>query len=378
MNKKKACALLVIGFFAMPVRAQAPDSKSDGGARIQDLLESIRQKHHLPALAGAIVTGREVVAIGAAGVRKAGTETPVTLDDEWHLGSDTKAMTAVLIASLVEQGKLGWDTSIEQTFPDLAAELQPEMRKVTILHLLSHRSGLPANILWGRVSTQVPLLEQRQNVVKSLKTLKLKSEPGSAYEYSNLGYVVAAAMAEKVTNTSWEALITATVFKPLKMKSAGFGGTGTPGKVDQPWPHGADGNPAPGNGPAVDNPPVLGPAGIVHCSLADWAAFIMDQLRGEQGNGALLKTETYKMLHKPPFGGDYALGWLTAQRPWGGGMVLTHAGSNTWNYAVVWIAPLRDFAVLVCTNQGGPVAAKACDEAASALILLKLNPPPGR
>jgi hypothetical protein len=49
-------------------------------------------------------------------------------------------------------------------------------------------------------------------------------------------------------------------------------------------------------------------------------------------------------------------------------MVLTHAGSNTMNYAVVWMAPKRDFAALVCTNQGGDAAAKACDEAAGALI----------
>jgi CubicO group peptidase (beta-lactamase class C family) len=373
MDNKIVRALMMICLFSIPVLAQAPEPKAGGDARIQDLLETIRQKHALPAVAGAIVTSKELVAIGAVGVRKSGTEVPVTLDDTWHLGSDTKAMTAVVIASLVEHGKLRWDSSIGEVFPDLASDMQPEMRKVTLLHLLSHRSGLPANIMWGLISTQVPVQQQRLNVVKSLSSLKLKSEPGTAYEYSNLGYVIAGAMAEKVTNFPWEKSISETVFEPLKMKSGGFGGTGTPGKIDQPWPHGVDGKPTPGNGPAVDNPRVLGPAGTVHCSLADWASFIADQLRGEQGNGALLRPETYKMLHKPPFGGDYALGWLVVERPWGGGQVWTHAGSNTMNYAVVWIAPLRDFAVLVCTNQGGPTAAKACDEAASALIGLQLK-----
>lgn len=362
---------MVTCLLSLPALTRAQDTKSGGDARVQELLEPIRQKHGLPALAGAIVTTNNPVAMAATGVRKAGTEVPVTVDDEWHLGSDTKAMTAVLIASLVENGRLRWDSSIEEVFPDLAADFQPEMRKVTILQLLSHRSGLPANIVWGLISTQVPIQQQRQNAVRSLSSLKVKSEPGTAYEYSNLGFVVAGAMAEKITGLPWENLISDKIFEPLKMKSAGFGGTGAPGKIDQPWPHGLDGKPTPGNGPAVDNPRVLGPAGTVHCSLADWASFIADQLRGEQGHGALLKPETYKMLHKPPFGGDYALGWLVVERPWGGGQVWTHAGSNAMNYAVVWVAPLRDFAVLACTNQGGPTAAKACDEAASALIALQ-------
>jgi CubicO group peptidase (beta-lactamase class C family) len=373
MHNKIARALLVICLFSVPLRAQAPEPKAAGDARIQDLLQPIRQKHGLPALAGAIVTSKGLVAAGAAGVRKSGTEVPVTAVDVWHLGSDTKAMTAVLIASLVEKGKLRWDSSIGEVFPDLVPDMPAEMRKVTLLQLLSHRSGLPANIMWGLISAQAPIQQRRLNVVKALSSLKLKSEPGTAFEYSNLGYVVAGAMAERVTNLPWEKLISETVFEPLKMKSAGFGGTGTPGNIDQPWPHGLDGKPTPGNGPAVDNPQVLGPAGTVHCSLADWASFIADQLRGEQGNGALLKPESYKMLHKPPFGGDYALGWLVVERPWGGGQVWTHAGSNTMNYAVVWVAPLRDFAVLVCANQGGPTAAKACDEAASALIDLHLK-----
>ena len=82
----------------------------------------------------------------------------------------------------------------------------------------------------------------------------------------------------------------------------------------------------------------------------------------------ILKAPSYEMLHRPPFGGDYALGWIVVPRDWGGGSVLHHTGSNTMHYANVWAAPARGFAVLVCINQGGDVAAKATDEAAAALI----------
>ena len=60
--------------------------------------------------------------------------------------------------------------------------------------------------------------------------------------------------------------------------------------------------------------------------------------------------------------------WIVTDRPWAGGRALTHSGSNTMWYCTVWIAPARDFAVLVTTNQGGDEAAKACDEASWALI----------
>ena len=178
-------------------------------------------------------------------------------------------------------------------------------------------------------------------------------------------------MLERAGGAPWEEQIEAKLFRPLGMTGAGFGGTGTPGKLDQPWGHTAGAKPVGGNGPAVDNPPVMRPAGGVHASLADWAKFAADVLRGARGEPSLLQPETARALRTPPFGGDYALGWLVVPRPWAGGMALTHAGCNTMNYAVAWLAPAKDFAVLVCANQGDGEAAKACDEAASALIGLR-------
>ncbi|RPI22001.1 MAG: class A beta-lactamase-related serine hydrolase, partial [Acidobacteria bacterium] len=244
------------------------------------------------------------------------------------------------------------------------------VKKITVLQLLAHRSGFQANLTggWGQISAGVPIAQQRLTVVEKVIREPLECDPGCRYLYSNLGYVVAAAMAEKSTGREWERLISTLVFEPLGMTTAGFGGLGTPGKIDKPWPHFQDGRPAETNGPAVDNPPVLAPAGTVHCSLADWAKFIGDQLKGELGQGALLRAETYRKLHTPPFGGDYGLGWLVVERPWGGGPVYTHSGSNTMNFAVVWIAPLRDLAIMAVTNQGGSRASSACDRAVGALI----------
>jgi hypothetical protein len=145
---------------------------------------------------------------------------------------------------------------------------------------------------------------------------------------------------------------------------------GTPGKIDQPWQHTleATNHHAIAPGPRSDNPLVIGPAGTVHCSLGDWAKYVAIHVHGETNRVGLLKPETFRKLHTPMFGGDYAFGWAVANRKWGSGRVLTHNGSNNQNFAVVWITPLRDFAVLVATNQGGDEAEKACDETAAALI----------
>lgn len=164
------------------------------------------------------------------------------------------------------------------------------------------------------------------------------------------------------------------IFDPLGMTTCGFGAMGTAGKIDQPWQHKLiAGKHLPIDpGPLADNPAVIAPAGSVHCSILDWAKFIQIHLQGEQRqSGPLkLKPETIKYLHTAPIGGNYGFGWLILDRPWAGGRVLNHTGSNTQNYAVVWVAPAKDFAVLVMTNQAdtGEETFRACDETASALI----------
>jgi CubicO group peptidase (beta-lactamase class C family) len=371
----KTLMALAAAVLALGAGLSAHGQNETADRRLNDLLESIRLKHGVPALGAAIVTGKGLEALGAAGVRKKGADVSVTVADEWHLGSNTKALTAAMIAALIERNTLKWETTIGEVFPDAASSLDPALQKATLLHLLSHRAGLPANIPWGLLPRTGTTRDQRLAVIKKLASIKPLAEPGAKYLYSNLGYVIAGAMAEKAADDSWENLMKKLIFEPLGMAGAGFGGLGTPSLIDQPWPHGENGKPVEKNGPDVDNPPVLGPAGIVHCPLADWAKFVTDQLRGARGEKALLKPETYKTLQTPPFGGEYALGWLVAEREWGGGMVLSHNGSNTMNLAVVWIAPLRDFAVLIVCNQGGPVAFKACDEAASKLIDVHLGKP---
>jgi CubicO group peptidase (beta-lactamase class C family) len=368
MTTFRSFALVAVAGIAITAGGDHTTAQSADN-EVARLIEPIRQEHRLPALGAAIVTSRGVVASGVTGTRKAGTDVAATIDDRWHLGSDTKAMTAVILATFVERGTLTWETTLGEVFTERAAGFPADFRAITVTQLLSHHAGLPANLAWRQIERSSPTLpEQRLNALKIAATTTLTSRPGTKYEYSNLGYTLAGTIAERIGGRPWEALMRDIVFTPLGMTSCGFGGLGTPGQIDQPWPHTVNGQPMPSNGPAVDNAAVLGPAGTVHCSIADWSKFIADQLRGARGAGSLLKPETYKALHTPRFGGNYAFGWGVTTRVWAGGTVLQHAGSNTMNFCVLWVAPLRDMAVLAVTNQAGDAAQQATDEAVAALI----------
>ncbi len=313
--------------------------------------------------------------MGVAGVRRKGTDTPVTLNDKWHLGSDTKAMTATLIGKLVECGQLRWDTTMAEAFPELASGFDPQNRQITVVQLLTHQSGLPRDLAWWDYSHEGTVQQQRLKVIK--QALSAPPEPGNNFEYSNLGYVIAGAVIEKVTAKAWEQEMQDEIFTPLHMDGAGFGTMAMTEEPDQPGAHNSSGKPVV-FGPH-DVPPVVGPAARVYCRLDDWAKFATDQLRGARGKDGLLKAHTYLILHTPTLdSATYAMGWIVAQPSWSDGPVLTHDGTNGMSYSSVWIAPDSDLAILVCTNQAGNTADKACNEAVHALVAIhdRRNPRP--
>ena len=124
-------------------RTQASADPVNDPRWLRERLEKVRRRYDLPDLGAAIVVNDKVVAASAVGVRKYGTNTPVTQDDPFHLGSITKVMTATLIGMMVEDGVLRWNMKMENMFPELARSMQPAYRTVTVLQLLSHTGGFP-------------------------------------------------------------------------------------------------------------------------------------------------------------------------------------------------------------------------------------------
>jgi CubicO group peptidase (beta-lactamase class C family) len=330
-------------------------------ASLVDALEQVRGAHTLPALAAFVLRGDTIVEQAVVGTLSTKDDTPVGPAAQWHLGSNTKAMTATVAGMLVEEGLLKWESTIGEVLGDAAPTMAAAHRDTTLAMLLHHTSGITANIRWFSAP------EDRIACAAEILTEAPDGKRGD-YAYSNAGYVVAGAMMEKVTGKTWEDLMREKLFAPLGMKDTGFG---APSGLGAPWGHevGLLGwspkDPAARN---ADNPPVLGPAGTVHTTLEDYARFVAAHLKGAQGHGGIVSAETFATLHKPGAAGDYAMGWGVVEREWAGGRALTHQGSNTLWFATVWIAPEKDMAFFAVTNVGGDQAFETLDECVSIMI----------
>jgi CubicO group peptidase (beta-lactamase class C family) len=327
---------------------------ASGPAPLSDLhLERLRAAGGAPALAAAALNVATSFSVSAAqGLRAADSSERVTIDDKWHLGSITKSMTATLAAQCVEAGAVAWDDTVGGVLGAAIPDMRAEYRDATFRHLLSHRAGLQANIgMADLLRFPRESADSRADRIAYARAGLRQAPRGpreQTFEYSNTGYVIAGAMLEAKLGVPWEVLIQERLFQRFGMMSAGFGAPGAPGAYDQPVGH-APGllgrlRPHPPGDALTDNVAALGPAGRVHAKLDD----VLHYLRCHCDRVLMLeRAESWAMLHTPPFGGDYAMGWV--KRPDG---ALWHNGSNTLWYAEILFDPARDLVAAAACNDG--------------------------
>ena len=381
-------SLLCFLFFFITV------SYSMGGTLIRDpmplreRLEEIRHRRKLPAVAVAIVIGDRVVVASAVGQRKWGENVSVTRNDAFELGSITKPITGTLIGILKEQGKLDWDTTIGEMFPEMFPGHQTIYQNITVRQLLSHTSGLPYTPTRKQAEIDAKgdtVIERRLAYISAALADKPAAPPGSTYIYSGGGIIVAS-MAEKLTGKTWETLVTELLFQKLNMDTAGFGPMATPpDMLDAPWFHQVrEGKITPLPPKAGQNILCRNPVGrSVHCSVIDlgrFAAFHLSGLRKASYSSSLLKPKTFRELHRVvetdetrdksnTTGGSVsstrvtAGGWLVQPTSWAKGPVYWHNGqSKGRGYAIVHIVPKQNYATCVMMNVGGNDATEAAIE----------------
>ena len=354
---------------SVPVDASIGDASEDRDSGAPDelsvVLENARARAGVPALAALEIEDGEVVQEAAVGRRRADAEAEVTLDDRWHLGSCTKAMTAALVALIAGDGALGFDTTLAEAFP--GEEIHEQLRSVTLHQLLIHRAGLPEDRaptpdIIELLSIAGPVREARAEVARRLLALAPAVAPGTETRYSNFGYVLVGAALERATGERWEDLLTARLFAPLGMTSCGFGAPDA-SHAASPTGHvasseGGSLRPVPG----FDNAPLLGPAGTVHCTLRDWARFVDWSMQPPADGPVALSPEAQARLRTPSEDG-FASGWLVTTQPWATGPVFVHQGSNTAFLAVVWSVPEERRALFAVTNAATAGAGQALDAA---------------
>jgi len=345
---------------------------------VNSILVSAMSGTRVPALGMLLMRRGHIAQIGVRGVKRIGGHHPVRVNDVWLIGSDAKPMTATVIARLVDRGVVSWDSPLEKLLPDLAANMRPEYRSVTLVQLLSHRAGLPhdyhdLNYFNTFFTDKRPPEQQRHAYIAHALTDKPVAPPGTKFSYSNSGFMTAAVIAERATRIPFETLMRRELFDPLGMKSAGFGIT-PPG---QPQGHRA-GRVATSKDA---NPAMFAPAGNIHMRLSDWAAFCLDQMAGYHGHGRLLKPGTYRMMETRLPGAETGLAWGVEQTALGRqGPMLMHAGSDGNWMALVLLFPETQNGVLVAANAADDMGGDKATKAALKAVLPELAPPakPGR
>ena len=342
---------------------------------LNDELAAQTRAHKLPGMVAVVFNKDSVRATGAAGVREIGKPAEVAVTDRFHIGSNAKAMLATVAGILVDEGKLSWDVP--------AAELlqirneDPRYARVTLTDLLNHHAGLPAFeddkapewkawIANGATPGRQPLERFSQWILARPPA----APPGTKFLYSNAGYSVAAAIAEKVTGVEWKVLLARRLFAPLNM-DADFGNPAA-NRSDQPQGHYETKRGLKVQDPNESIPAFIQPAGDVQVSIVEYVKFLQLHLRGLAAvDGTLLKSSTIRRMHTPT--DKMGFGWKISDIR--GDAASFHTGSADTFYAIATLVPARDIGVAVFANAGGGRAEAACVAETKALLTRFIDPP---
>lgn len=183
--------------------------------------DSIRKAFNIPELSYAVVTNNHIEELVAIGQHSAALLDTATLNDRFHLGSNTKAMTAFIIAKYVEKGALKWSTKFFDIFPIWKQHSKSQYYNISLKDLLSHRAHIQA--FQGENDPLIPNFQgskQHKRELFGKFVLTLDPVPIDSlhpFSYSNAGYTLATLMLEKVTKRSWEQLVEKVFNKDLKL-----------------------------------------------------------------------------------------------------------------------------------------------------------------
>jgi CubicO group peptidase (beta-lactamase class C family) len=333
-------------------------------ADLKDLAKRIHEDEKAPAMA--IATWKDgKLEVGVDGLRQVGDTTSVTESDRWLVGSIGKSMTSTMVATLIDEGKLNWDSTLGDILKDVP--MKAAYKQVTVEQLMRHRGGIPQdmNFTGATVARIAGTLTDptaiRASYVKDILSREPIGKPDQRMAYSNAGYAILGYIAEYVTKRPYEQLMKERVFQPIGMSSAicGMpGAEGMPSSKGQPHGHfpSKDG-PKPGKlgGPLTR---MAAPAGGgIACSIGDLAKFAAWHLKGFLGETVPgLSTKSIQRLHTPPDTESslerYAAGWQmdTEATP---SEMHTHNGSDGTFRAEMAFWPKEKLVVVAIVNVGG-------------------------
>ena len=350
-------AVLLPGLAVAPCLLRAADVDL---AKLDAYISKARRDWDVPGLAVAIVKDDKVVHARGYGVRKMGVGDTVDADTLFAIASNSKAFTSAALATLVEDGKIGWNDRVKKHLPWFKLYDRYVSEELRVFELLCHRSGLgtfSGDLLWygTRYSSE--------EVVRRARFLEPKGVFRSDFGYSNLMFIAAGEVLKAASGKSWAEYVEERFFDPLGMKRTRATVRGLE-KIDNvATPHGEV------MGRLTTFPWVnwdsMGAAGGVISSVGDMSLWIRLQLgQGHLGGRKYFSRESSRKMWKPHMltgvsAADrkrfpsihfkaYALGWGT--QDYLGRKLVRHGGAYDGMYSGVTLVPEEDLGIVVLTN----------------------------
>lgn len=322
--------------------------------RLEQLARQAIERREVPGLSIAVVYRDEVLYLKGFGVREVGKPELVDGDTVFQLASLSKPLASTVVAALVGDGTVSWDTRIADLDPQFRLSDSQVTAELTIRDLLSHRSGL-----WGDAGNDLETIGYDQaQILNRLRYLQPASSFRSRFTYTNFGFTEGAVAASKAAGASWETLAAAKLYTPLGMtettssyeeflKRANRASLHI--RVDGSW-----------QAKIKRHPYAQAPAGGASSSARDMATWMRLQLGdgkldGVQRVPAAALAETHQPIiarGKAPISGDpsfYGLGWgvTYGER----GVQWAHSGGFSAGVrSMVELLPTQQLGIVVLSN----------------------------
>lgn len=326
-------------------------------ADLRSLIETERERFGVAGLSVVVVRDREVLLAEGFGFRDLERELPVTPETLFAIASDSKAFTAALCATFVDEGRLEWDKPVRDVLPWFELQDPHATALVSVRDLLAHRTGLPrhdALWFWGGTSLS------HEETVRRLRHLQPSAQLRQVWQYNNNCYTTAGYLAGQLAGTDWATALRERVLDPLGMKRTTLGRLSAEETGDSAVPY---------DDRTGTNQPVpligdgsVGPAGGIWSCAEEMAHWVLARLGVPQDDGSLLLSkDALRELHAPamvkPTGpmelpGLHSMGYgLAADVVSYRGHKLVHHGGNLHGFCSnVYLAPDSGHAVVVLAN----------------------------
>lgn len=345
----------------IPPLVSGESSPEPTAAELDVLIATTMQDWKVPGASVAIVRGEQIFLVKGYGYRDLEQKKPATEKTLFRLASVTKSFTAAGVAALVTQGKLEWNKPVWDYLPEFRLYDEDLTAQVTLVDLLSHRTGLPSHDALWYYNRDL----SREELIHRLRFLEPSKDLRETFQYNNLMFLTAGYLTGRALNTSWEEAIRKLIFQPLSMTASNFTIEAMEKSRDHAAPYQKDKREKVQRVPHYTGNNVA-PAGQINSNAEEIGRYLLMLLNGGsfEGKQVLSKADVQKMTTaqmvvsgpsdpRYPELGDSAYGLGLSVSSYRGHRLVQHGGAIDGYRSNLALLSADKVGVVVLSNLGG-------------------------